>query len=147
MEGQRMSKHEYRAWWRFVLSGLFGAYLCWWLFFADQTVVEQAWEGVRDVMDLMFYVMIWVSYVHLRRRKGIAQDERDLAISGIAAQTALVALVLLVLLTPFIVGGDGREDEVVLKRDWLDFYTLACIAFAVWMEAAVTVFHHWRDRR
>ncbi len=143
-----MNKHEYSAWWRFVLSGLFGAYLCWWLFFADQTVVEEAWEGVGDVLNLMFLVIIWVCNAHLRRRKGIAQDERDLAISGIAAQTALVALVVLVMSTPMIVNGGGRwKDEIVLKRHWFDFYMFACIAFAVWMESAVTVFHHWRDRR
>lgn len=142
-----MNKHEYAAWWRFALSGLFGACLCWWLFFADRTVAEEGWEGVRDALNI-FILFTLVLDAYLRRRKGIAQDERDRAISGIAAQNALVALGIVVLMTPMIIS-PGELPRVVVAReyDWLTFYAIACVSFAIWVEAAVTVFHHWRDRR
>lgn len=141
-----MSKHEYAAWWRFSLSGAVGVWLCWHLFFVEPSVIESGWENVRDAFNI-FLLSTFFLDAYLRRRKGIAQDERDRAISGIAARDALVALGILVLATPIIIsGGVVGKDEIVLKVDWFDFYVLACIALAIWVEAAVTVFHHWRDR-
>lgn len=142
-----MNKHEYSAWWRFTLSGLIGAYLCWWLFFADRTVTEEGWEGVRGVVNI-FMVIVLVLDAYLKRRRGIAQDERDRAISGIAAQNALVALGIVVLTTPMIISpGELTPDVVTREYGWFTFYAIACVTFAIWVEAAVTVYHHWRDRR
>ncbi len=142
-----MNKHEFSAWWRFAVSGLYGIYLCRLLFFADGSITEDGWEDARGMVSVLM-VLILLLDAYLRRRKGIAEDERDRAISGIAARDALVALGVLVVSTPIIVqGGVLGKDEIVLKVDWFDFYVLACIAFAVWVEAAVTVFYHWRDRR
>lgn len=140
-----MNKHEISAWWRFAVSGLYGIYLCRLLFFADGSLAEDGWEDVRGTFNVLLLLILLLD-IYLRRRKGIAEDERDRAISGIAARDALVALGVLVVSTPIIVGGIGKDD-IVLKNDWFVYYTHACIAFAVWVEAAVTVFHHWRDRR
>jgi hypothetical protein len=149
-----MSKHEYSAWWRFALSAMYGLYLCRLLFFTEEAIADDGWEGIRGTLNFLLVIILLLD-AYLRRRKGIAEDERDRAISGIASRDALVALGILVLATPFIltrpfiVAGDihSGADRVVLNADWFDFYVLACVTFAVWMEAAVTVFHHWRDRR
>lgn len=143
-----MNKHEISAWWRFALSGLYGIYFCRLLFFTDGSIAEDGWENAREMLTVLVF-LVFLLDAYIRRRKGIAEDERDRAISGIAARDALVALGLLVLLTPIIVGGGNLENdaEIVLKVVWFDFYVFACVAFAIWVEAAVTVFHHWRDRR
>lgn len=143
-----MSKHEYSAWWRFALSAIYGVYLCRLLFFTDGNISDDGWADVRDTLNILLVIILLLD-AYIRRRKGIAQDERDRAISGSAARDALVALSILMVTTPIIVEGGIRSDvdEIVLDADWLQFYTLACVTFAVWVEAAVTVFHHWRDRR
>ncbi len=149
-----MNKHELSAWWRLVLSTLFGVYLGNVLFFSKDGISKDGWEEVRGNLNILLVVILLLD-AWLRRRQGIAEDERDRAISGIASRDALVALAILVLATPFILtrpfiaAGNIHSDlyRIALNTDWFDFYVLACVTFAVWVEAAITVFHHWRDRR
>lgn len=98
-----MTKHEYSAWWRFASSGLVGACLFWWLFFSDRTAARDGWESLHDALNILL-VLALVLDASLRRRKAIAQDERDRTISAIAAPSALVALGIVVLTTPIIPG-------------------------------------------
>jgi uncharacterized membrane protein len=143
-----VSKHELSAWWRLALSAMYGLYLCRLLFFTEEVIADDGWEGIRGTLNFLLVIILLLD-AYLRRRKGIAEDERDRAISGIASRDALVALGILVALTPTITGGGvlAKDAEIVLEVAWFDFYVFACIAFAVCVEAAVTVFHHWRDRR
>lgn len=149
-----MNKHELSAWWRLVLSTLLGVYLGNVLFFSKDGISKDGWEEVRGNLNILLVVILLLD-AWLRRRQGIAEDERDRAISGIASRDALVALAILVLATPFILtrpfiaAGNIHSDlyRIALNTDWFDFYVLACVTFAVWVEAAITVFHHWRDRR
>lgn len=143
-----MNKHELSAWWRLVLSALFGLYLCNVLFFDTESISTEGWQAVRGNLNILLVVILLLD-AWLRRRQGIAADERDRAISGIAARDALVALGIVVLVTPMVLkGGEPASKDIVAREyDWMVFYAMACIAFAIWVEAAVTVFHHWRDRR
>ena len=84
----------------------------------------------------------------VREYLGVEEDERDRIISGIAGRSALFALILVVLASPMIMSGTAvPEGAITREADWLTFYAIACAMFAMSIEAAVTVFHHWRDRR
>jgi hypothetical protein len=143
-----MNRHEHSAWWRFALGGAVFGYLFWKLFFSDSIAPVGEWGGLHDALNVVLVIALVVGE-YLRKRGGIAQDERDRAISGLAAQNALAALCIVVLTTPMIIRNDTSTTEhaIVREFDWLLFYGVACVAFAIWVEAAVTVFHHWRDRR
>lgn len=143
-----MNRHEHSAWWRFALGGAVFGYLFWRLFISDSIPPEGEWDDLHDALNVVLVIALLVGE-SLRKRRGIAQDERDRAISGIAAQNALAALCIVVLTTPMIIRTGGASPEHVIAReyDWLLFYAIGCVAFAIWVEAAVTVFHHWRDRR
>lgn len=143
-----MSKHEISAWWRLGLSGGYGAYLLWVLFLAGQEAISTAMY-YRTVSMLFFIVLIWLSAWYLQRRKGIDQDERDRAITMTATRVALIAVVAIVAMTPIVLFETilGAKEAVTFRLDWAEFYINACLTFAIWVEASVTVFHHWRDRR
>jgi hypothetical protein len=40
-----MNKHELSAWWRLALSGMYGIYLCRLLFFTEEVIADDGWEG------------------------------------------------------------------------------------------------------
>lgn len=143
-----MNKHELSAWWRFGLSGIYGAYLLWVLFLAGQEAISTAMY-YRTVSMLFFIVLIWLSAWYLQRRKGVDQDERDRAISMAATQIALLALLVIVGLTPHVFFEIilGVKETVTFHLDWAKFYVNACLTLVIWLEATVTVFLHWRDRR
>lgn len=142
-----MNKHEISAWWRLGLGGAFLAYLCWQLFSPAQAVGEAGWDGLRGTLNV-FVALFFVAYGFVNRRNGIEEDERDRVISGVAARTALFALILVVVLSPMVMSGSVVPRGLVTREaDWLIFYAVACGIFAMAIEAAVTVFHHWRDRR
>ncbi|MBL8263029.1 MAG: hypothetical protein JNM58_11415 [Xanthomonadaceae bacterium] len=143
-----MSKHEISAWWRLGLSGVYGAYLLWVLFLAGQEAISTAMY-YRTASMLSFIVLIWLSAWYLQRRKGIDQDERDRAITMTATRVALIAVVAIVAMTPIVLFETilGAKEAVTFRLDWAEFYINACLTFAIWVEASVTVFHHWRDRR
>ena len=142
-----MTKHEHLAWWRLCLGMAFLTYLCWVLFSGKPEVGTVGWEDARDNVGL-FVVVFFLASGYVGRRKGIEEDERDRIISGIAGRSALFALILLVLASPMIMSGTAvPEGAITREADWLTFYAIACAMFAMSIEAAVTVFHHWRDRR
>jgi hypothetical protein len=75
-------------------------------------------------------------------------DERDRVISGIAAKHGLVALSLLIMVSTSILQGREYAHWVSSRSPfWVEHYLIACIAFGWWVEASVSVFHYWRDRR
>ena len=143
-----MNKHEIAAWWRFSLSGVYGAYLVWVLFFASQKAINTAFYYF-GLTTLIFFALLWLSASYVKRRKGVDQDERDRAISMTANLIALLALLVIVGATPLVLFEIilGMEETVTFHIDWAYFYFNACTTFAIWLEAAITVFHHWRDRR
>lgn len=142
-----MNKHEHLAWWRLGLGLAFLSCLCWQLSSGEQQAGAGAWEDARDMVSLFVAVFLLASG-YVGRRKGIEVDERDRIISGIAGRNALFALIVVVLASPMIMSGTAvPEGAVTREADWLTFYAIACAMFAMSFEAAVTVFHHWRDRR
>lgn len=143
-----MNKHELSAWWRFGLSCVHGAYLFWLLFFASQKAVNMAFYYF-GLTTLIFLALLWLSASYVKRRNGVDQDERDRAISMTANLIALLALLVIVGATPLVLFEIilGMEETVTFHIDWAHFYFTACTTFAIWLEAAITVFHHWRDRR
>ena len=143
-----MSKHEISAWWRFGLSSVFGAYLSWMLFWASQEAISTAMY-YRPALMLLFVTLLLLSAWCLQRRKGVDQDERDRAISMTANLIALIVILVIVGMTPHVLLEIilGAKETVTLRLDWSHFYADACLTFAIWVEASVTVFHHWRDRR
>lgn len=143
-----MSKHEISAWWRLGLSGGYGAYLLWVLLFASQEAISTAMY-YRTLSMLFFIALILLSAWYLQRRKGVDQDERDRAITRNATQIALIAVVAIVAATPIVLFEIilGAKEAVTFRLDWAEFYINACLTFAIWVEAATTVFLHLRDRR
>lgn len=143
-----MNKHEISAWWRFAFSGLYGAYLFWWLYFVVKRPMSAGLIHITDSF-FIFAMLLLLSALYLRRRKGIDLDERDRAISATAAEIALMGIFVIVGLTPVVLFRMilDVEGSVTLELYWFDFYANACITLMIWLEAAVTVFHHWRDRR
>ena len=142
-----MNKHEHLAWWRLGLGVAFLLYLCWQLSSGEQQAGAGGWENARDMVSL-FAVVFFLASGYVRRSKGIEEDERDLIISGIAGRSALFALILVVVVSPMIMSGTAVTKEPIAREaDWLTFYAIACAMFAMSVDAAVTVFHHWWDRR
>ncbi len=143
-----MNKHELSAWWRFGLSCVHGAYLFWLLFFASQEAISTE-TYYRPISMLLFLALVYLSAWYLQRRKGVDQDERDRAISMTATRTALLALLLIVGLTPLVLFEIilGAKESITLDLGWSYFYVYACLTLVIWLEAAITVFHHWHDRR
>jgi uncharacterized membrane protein len=142
-----MSAHEYSARWRFAFASLFGTYLFWWLFFADHAI-DQGWSLIRNGSEVFLLFFLALS-AYVLRRKGRIVDERERGISENSTQVALIVLCIVVGVTPtFLIRGMwGREDSITLDVALFDFYAIACVVLVVWTEAAVTVFHHVRDRR
>ena len=142
-----MNKHEQAAWWRLCLCMAFLAYLCWQLFSSEQMFGEEGWDGIRGMLNV-FVALFLLMHGLVRRRGGIEEDERDRVISGVAARNALFALIVIVLVSPMILSGTAVPKGLVSREaDWLTFYAVACVMFAMSIDAAVTVFHHWQDRR
>ena len=142
-----MNKHEHLAWWRLGLGVAFLSYLFWQLLPAEQQVGTGRWNDARDMVSL-FAVVFFLASMYVGRRKGIEEDERDRIISGIAGRSALFMLIVVVLVSPMIMSGTAvPEGPITREADWLTFYAIACVMLAMSVEAAVSVFHHWRDRR
>lgn len=143
-----MNTDEKWAWLRFGMTASAFAYLCWKLFLVDSPLEVTAWEEVRDNLGNIILVFVFAAIVLIRPGKGVVADERDRAISLLAARTAMVALSLIVLVSATIIGMDGYADLTKTRSGrWFEHYLMACLALAWVIESAVCVFHHWRDRR
>ena len=143
-----MNKHETYAWFRVVFIGTAFAWLCWRLFFADETAGNGVWDRTREMASIAAYALVFAMAVFTRPGKGVVADERDRTISALAAKYALVALSLVVLVSASIIGTRTHADLLVDRSGgWFEHYLIACLALAWWVESAVCVFHHWRDRR
>jgi hypothetical protein len=99
-------------------------------------------------VSILFYALLFAAAVLTRPGKGVVADERDRAISALAARTALAALSLIVFVSAMIIGTDGHADLLTMRYGgWFEHYLMACLALAWSIESSVCVFHHWRDRR
>ncbi len=147
-EGIGMNKHEAYAWFRVVFIGTACVWLCWRLFFADATGGADIWDRNREAVSIAFYAFLFAMAVFTRPGKGVVADERDQAISALAARSALVALSLLVIVSATIIGTEGHADLLTTRSNgWFEHYLIACLMLGWWVESAVCSFHHWRDRR
>ncbi len=143
-----MNTHESYAWFRFAATGMAFAYLSWRLFFADADVGHATWDETRGIMSILLQAFVLVMVILTRPGKGVVADERDRAISASAAKAALIALSLIVLVSAMVVGTKGHADLLTSRPGgWFEHYLIACLALAWWVESAVCVFHHRRDRR
>lgn len=143
-----MNKHESYAWFRVLFIGTACAWLCWRLFFADANGDADFWDRTRETTSIAIYAFLFAMAMFTRPGKGVVADERDRAISAIAAKSALVALSLVLLVSAMIIGSEGHADLLSARSNgWFEHYLLACLMLGWWVESAVCVFHHWRDRR
>lgn len=143
-----MNKQERFAWIRFGITASAFVFLCWKLFVADAPVGADGWDGTRSSVSILFYALLFAAAVLTRPGKGVVADERDRAISLLAARTALAALSLIVFVSAMIIGTDGHVDLLTTRSGgWFEHYLMACLALAWAIESSVCVFHHWRDRQ
>lgn len=143
-----MNKQEKFGWIRFGITASVFVFLCWKLFLADPRVGDDEWKEIHgSVMNLVLVIAL-AGFVLTRPGKGVVADERDRAITASAAKTALAALTLIVAVSGTIIGMGSYADLLAVRSaEWFEHYLMACLALAWWVESAVTVFHHWRDRR
>jgi hypothetical protein len=142
-----MSAHESSAWWRLAFFSLFGVCLLWWLFFTDHAI-DKEWGLVRFLYEISFPLVCLSASAYALRRKGLIVDERDEMISERATQGAFIALMVVIILMPYIIRGVfGDKRSITLDVIFFDFYAVACVVLVMWTEAAITVWYHLRDRR
>lgn len=144
-----MNKHEFAAWLRFALIGVIFGGMVWRLFFAETgDAGADVWNATHDAVSVLLYAMVFAMLLLTRPGKGVVEDERDRAISAMAAKAGLVALSLIVAVSATILD-IGAYAGVLNSRpaNWFRFYLFACVALAWWVESAVCIFQQWRDRR
>ncbi len=142
-----MNKQEKFAWARVFVIALLIAYLMRHLF-NDNEVPLQKQDDVRDFIANSFYILVMLTIYLNSYVKGVDVDERDRVISGIASKHGFVALSLLLIVSMNVLQQPEFEHWISTRSPfWIEQYLLAAVAFGWWIEASVSVFHYWRDRR
>ncbi len=141
-----MNKQEKFAWARWTLTALIIVYLASNLFI-DQPGIDKNQPNIHDFMSKIFYGFFMIFLYLGNYTKGIAIDERDMLISGSAAKHGLVAISLVIFVSVTFIRGPYEQWVSTRSPFWLEHYLIVCIAFGWWVEASISVFHYWRDRR
>jgi hypothetical protein len=143
-----MNKQEKFAWIRLGITASAFVFLCWKLFVASAPVGADGWDETQSNLSILLYALLFAAFVLTRPGKCVVEDERDRAICAFAARAALAALSLIVVVSATIIGIEDYADMLTTHPgEWFEHYLFACLALAWWVESAVCVFHHWRDRR
>jgi hypothetical protein len=141
-----MNKQEKFAWARLGIIILVMAYLIWHLL-GDNELPVQKQRDVRGYISNSLYALVFLSLYLSHYVKGVDVDERDRAISGMAAKHGLVALSLMLLISTVVLQDHNYDGWISVRSPfWIEQYLILCIAFGWWIEASVSVFHYWRDR-
>ena len=141
-----MNKQEKLAWARWMLTALIVVYLASNLFI-DQPAIDKNQINIRDFMAAIFYGFVMILLYLGYDTKGVAIDERNIVISGLATKHGLVALSLVIFVSVTFIRGPHEQWVSMRSPFWLEHYLIACVAFGWWVEASTSVFHYWRDRR
>jgi hypothetical protein len=140
-----VGKQEKLAWLSFVLLLVAASYLGWMLL---RPTFDDGFYG-RSVHYVWYLSLVFAGIgAWVRRQNGPLKDERDQRIHAKALESGYAALILMLLVMPFIFGLDGIVSFVHPQiSGWLNLLLFFYVVASMLIYSVVRVALYWQDRR